>query len=73
MDDSKVENIDILQIDTETENKAVEINDTSIDINMKSIYLQKNKVHQMNNNDQFICKKMCIDLDDDITNPSMAS
>ena len=73
MDDSKVENIDILQIDTEIENKTGEINDTSSDINMKSTYQQKNKGYQMNNHDQFICKKMSIDLDDDITNPSMAS
>jgi hypothetical protein len=73
MDDSKVENLDILQIDSEIENKAGELNDTSSDVNMKSSYQQKNKVYQMNNHDQFICKKMSIDLDDDITNPSMAS
>ena len=41
MDDSKVENIDILQIDTEIENKTGEINDTSSDINMKSTYQKK--------------------------------
>ena len=73
MDDSKIENIDILQIDTEIGNKTGEINDISSDINMKSTYQHKNKIYQMNNHDQFICKKMSIDLDDDITNPSMAS
>ena len=44
MDDSKVENIDILLIDSEIENRTGEINDTSSDINMKSTYQQKNKV-----------------------------
>ena len=44
MDDSKVENIDILRIDSEIENRTGEINDTSSDINMKSTYQQKNKV-----------------------------
>ena len=76
MDDSKLENIDKLQIDVEIENKNGEINDSSSDINMKSPQPQKNKLYQMNqinNHDQFICKKMSIDLDDDITNPNVAN
>ena len=76
MDDSKLENIDKLQIDVEIENKNGEINDSSSDINMKSPHPQKNKLYQMNqinNHDQFICKKMSIDLDDDITNPNVAN
>ena len=76
IDDSKLENIDKLQIDVEIENKNGEINDSSSDINMKSPHPQKNKLYQMNqinNHDQFICKKMSIDLDDDITNPNVAN
>ena len=76
MDDSKLENKDKLQIDVEIENKNGEINDSSSDINMKSPHPQKNKLYQMNqinNHDQFICKKMSIDLDDDITNPNVAN
>ena len=76
IDDSKLENIDKLQIDVEIENKNGEINDSSSDINMKSPHPQKNKLYQMNqinNHDQFICKKMSIDLDDDITNPNVSN
>ena len=76
MDDSKVENIDKLQIDIDIDNKTGEINDTNSDINMKSPHPQKNKLYQMNqmnSHDQFICKKMSIDLDDDITNSNAAN
>ena len=74
MEDSNGENIDKLEINADSRNKAWESNDTSSDINMKSPLPQKAKLYQMNqlnNHDQFICKKMSIDLDDDITNPNI--
>ena len=51
-------------------------NDSISDINMKSPHPQKNKIYQMNqlnSHDQFICKKMSIDLDDDITNSNIVN
>ena len=74
MEDSNGENVDKLEINVDSVNKAGESNDTSSDINMKSPHPQKTKLYQMNqlnNHDQFICKKMSIDLDDDITNPNI--
>ena len=74
MEDSNGENVDKLEINVDSGNKAGESNDTSSDINMKSPHPQKTKLYQMNqlnNHDQFICKKMSIDLDDDITNPNI--
>ena len=74
MEDSNGENVDKLGINVDSVNKAGESNDTSSDINMKSPHPQKTKLYQMNqlnNHDQFICKKMSIDLDDDITNPNI--
>ena len=74
MEDSNGENVDKLGINVDSVNKAGESNDTSSDINMKSPHPQKTKLYQMNqlnNHDQFICKKMSIDLDDDLTNPNI--
>ena len=77
MEDTNGENNDKLEIDVENqENKIGEMNDTSSDINMKSPNTQKNKMYQMNqlnNHEQFVCKKMSIDIDDDDTNPNMAN
>ena len=74
MEDTNGENIDKLELNLDSINKGGENNDTSSDINMKSPHPQKSKLYQMNqlnNHDQFICKKMSIDLDDDITNPNI--
>ena len=74
MEDSNGENVDKLEINVDSLNKAGEYNDTSSDIYMKSPHPQKTKIYQMNqlnNHDQFICKKMSIDLDDDLTNPNI--
>ena len=76
MDDNGSNN-DKIDLDAcDQENKLGEINDTNSDINMKSPNSQKNKMYQMNqtnNHDQFVCKKMSIDLDDDVTNPNMGN
>ena len=74
MEDTNGENIDKLELNLDSINKGGENNDTSSDINMKSPHPQKSKLYQMNqlnNHEQFICKKMSIDLDDDITNPNI--
>ena len=63
---------DKMDIISEQEIKPGEGGDNTNEINMKSP-LQKNKIYQMNqtnNHEQFICKKMSMDIDDDITNPS---
>ena len=65
------ENSNKSEMISEQDNKNGENNDTSSDINIKSLHLQKNKIYpmnQLNSHDQFICKKMSIDLDDDINN-----
>ena len=74
MEDTNGKKVDKLEINVDSINKGGENNDTSSDINMKSPHPQKSKLYQMNqlnNHDQFICKKMSIDLDDDITNPNV--
>jgi hypothetical protein len=74
MEDTNGKKVDKLEINVDSINKGGENNDTSSDINMKSPHPQKSKLYQMNqlnNHDQFICKKMSIDLDDDITNPNI--
>ena len=74
MEDTNGDNIEKLEINVDSINRGGENNDTSSDINMKSPHPQKSKLYQMNqlnNHDQFICKKMSIDLDDDITNPNI--
>ena len=61
---------DKMDITSEQELKSEKGGDTGSDTNMKSP-LQKNKMYQINqstNHDQFVCKKMSMDLDDDITN-----
>ena len=73
-DNSNDQNVKKLDINAELDNKTLDQNDSSSDINMKSSHLGKNKLYQLNqlnNHDQFICKKMSIDIDDDITNPNM--
>ena len=76
MSDSNSEGTDKLGVNVEIENKAGEMNDTSSDINMKSPYPKKSRLYsmnQLNSHEQFICKKMSIDLDDDITNSNIAN
>ena len=77
LDDKNGENINKLELNIELENKTGEINNDSIsDINLKSPHPQKSKIcsiSQLNSHDQFICKKMSIDLDDDITNTNMVN
>ena len=76
MDGSKEENNEKLEMNLDQEKNIGEINDTNSDINMKSPHHQKNKfnqINQFNNHEQFICKKMSIDLDDDITNSNLSN
>ena len=71
MDETSGGNSNKSEMISEQDNKNGENNDTSSDINIKSLHLQKNKIYpmnQLNSHDQFICKKMSIDLDDDINN-----
>ena len=71
MGETNGENSNKSEMISEQDNKNGENNDTSSDINIKSLHLQKNKIYpmnQLNSHDQFICKKMSIDLDDDINN-----
>ena len=71
MDETNGDNSNKTEMISEQDNKNGENNDTSSDINIKSLHLQKNKIYpmnQLNSHDQFICKKMSIDLDDDINN-----
>ena len=75
-DYSNEENSNKLQVNVEQENKNGEMNDTSSDINMKSPHPKNNKLGQMNqfnNHEQFITKKMSIDLNDDDTNPNLVN
>ena len=77
LDDKNGENINKLELNIDIDNKTLEMNnDSNSDINMKSPHPQKSKIYtmnQLNSHDQFICKKMSIDLDDDITNANMAN
>ena len=71
MDETNGDNSNKSEMISEQDNKNGENNDTNSDINIKSLHLQKNKIYpmnQLNSHDQFICKKMSIDLDDDINN-----
>ena len=71
MGETNGENSNKSEMISEQDNKNGENNDTNSDINIKSLHLQKNKIYsmnQLNSHDQFICKKMSIDLDDDINN-----
>ncbi len=71
MDETNGDNSNKSEMISEQDNKNGENNDTSSDINIKSLHLQKNKIYpmnQLNSHDQFICKKMSIDLDDNINN-----
>ena len=61
------ENTGKLENSADLENKPGELNDSFSDINMKSSIIQNNKLYnarELNNQGQFICKKMSIDLDD---------
>ncbi len=65
-----------LKVNEEQENKNGEMNDVSSDINMKSPHQKNNKlyqVNQINNHEQFISKKMSIDLNDDDTNQNLVN
>ena len=66
---------DKMDITSEQEIKSEKGGDTGNDTNMKSP-LQKNKIYQLNqsnNHDQFVCKKMSMDMEDDITNSNASS
>ena len=65
------ENSEKLGINVDLENKTEEINETNSEINMKSPHHQKDKLYEMSH--EFICKKMSIDLEDDINNQNMAN
>ena len=66
---------DKMDITSEQEIKSEKGLETGVDINLKSP-IQKNKIYQMNqgnNHDQFICKKMSMDIDDDVTNSNASN
>ena len=66
---------DKMDITSEQEIKSEKGGDIGNDTNMKSP-LQKNKIYQLNqsnNHDQFVCKKMSMDMEDDITNSNASS
>ena len=76
MDAPNGENTTKTEMSPDQDNNTGEINDSSSDLKMKSLHLQKNKIfpiNQLNSHDQFICKKMSIDLDDDINEPSTSN
>ena len=61
---------DKMDIISEQEIRSAEGGDNLNNINLKSP-IQKNKIYhlnQANNHEQFICKKMSMDIDDDVTN-----
>lgn len=73
MDDTKVENINKLEIDVEAANKNDDLYDSSCDMGLRSPHhLKKNTYHQ-NNQEGPMVKKMSIDLDDDTTNVNMVN
>ena len=66
---------DKMDITSEQEIKSGEGGETGDDLNMKSP-LQKNKLYQLNqtnNHEQFVCKKMSMDIDDDVTNSNASN
>ena len=66
---------DKMDITSEQEIKSGEGGETGNDLNMKSS-LQKNKLYQLNqsnNHEQFVCKKMSMDIDDDVTNSNASN
>ena len=66
---------DKMDITSEQEIKSDKGLEAGMDINLKSP-LQKNKLYQINpsnNHDQFICKKMSMDIDDDVTNSNASN
>ena len=66
---------DKMDITSEQEIKSEKGLETGVDINLKSP-IQKNKIYQMNqgnNHEQFICKKMSMDIDDDVTNSNASN
>ena len=66
---------DKMDITSEQEIKSGEGGETGNDLNMKSP-LQKNKLYQFNqsnNHEQFVCKKMSMDIDDDVTNSNASN
>ena len=77
MEDSNKENINKFENNFEQESKSLENNDINSDINIKSSINQKNKLlqnTQFNSHEQFICKKMSLDLeDDDINNQNLGN
>ena len=70
-EDSNIENFNKLEKNSEQESKSLENKDINNDINNKSDSNQKKKFYennQFNKHEQFICKKMSLDLDDDDIN-----
>ena len=66
---------DKMDITSEQEIKSDKGLEAGMDTNLKSP-LQKNKLYQINpsnNHDQFICKKMSMDIDDDVTNSNASN
>ena len=66
---------DKMDITSEQEIKSGEGGETGNDLNMKSP-LQNNKLYQLNqsnNHEQFVCKKMSMDIDDDVTNSNASN
>ena len=77
IEDSNKENINKSENNFEQESKSLENNDINSDINNKSPNNPKNKLYQnnqFNSHEQFICKKMSLDLeDDDINNQNLGN
>ena len=65
MEEKNDENNLDMDINADIINNATEMNDCNSDINLKPLLSGKNN---NNNHEQFICKKMSVDLDDDINN-----
>ena len=66
---------DKMDITSEHDVNSSEGKESSNDMNIKSP-TQKSRLYPMNqgnNHEQFICKKMSMDLDDDITNPNVSN
>ena len=74
--DSDNKTIQKINFNEEKGIKDIEKNDTGSDIYMKSPNILNSNINQIgkiNNNEQFICKKMSLDLDDDITNSNVTN